>query len=844
MSFRQITRWRYGMLPVLIAMALYGGIASQGEASNVDNVEFNLAVLDVEDRKNIDLEQFSRVGHMMPGRYSLTIKVNQQSLGESSVVFYDDPDSEAGSVACLSPRTVEQIGLSSNALKRLTWTRDGECLSLSSLPGLNVTGDLATSSLLVNVPQAYLEYRSPDWDPPARWDNGLTALLFDYSVTGSINDSKKSNDKTYSLSGNGATGINLGAWRLRGEWQAQSTKLTGRNSQSNSDMTWNRFYAYRALTALQAQLSVGEDYLNSAVFDSFRFIGAAIRTDLNMIPPSLRGYAPEVVGTAKTNATVTVRQQGRVIYETQVAAGPFRIHDLSDALSGTLNVTVTEQDGTTQQFNVDTANLPFLTRPGQVQYKLAMGQPTDYKRRSQGENFASGEFSWGVSNGWSLFGGGLGSERYQAISLGLGRDLLAFGALSFDVTQSRARLPAEHTFSGGSYRLSYSKNFEEYNSQVTFAGYRFSERNFMSMNDFLTAKQTGVHFGGSKELYTVSLNKTFIDSGLSMNLSYNHQTYWDRPENNYYNLILSKYFDVGRFKNISASLSLNRQVNNGVNDDSAYLSLSLPWGAGSYIGYMMDVRRGGASNRASYSDRIDDRTLYTVNVGENRQGVASSAFISYQGDIAWMSANASYAENNYQGIGFSTIGGITLTPEGGALHRMNQMGGTRLLLDTDGVGGVPIKAIGAPVTSNRFGKAVVGDMGSYYRNNVRIDLNNLPDNVDAEQSVVQATLTEGAVGYRRFNVISGEKIMTVIRLSDGSFPPFGAQVKNAQGKNTGIVADSGNTYLSGVVPGGEMTVMWGSEQRCRLHFPEELGDVAMMTLLPCEVLPSTVKPDI
>lgn len=99
----------------------------------------------------------------------------------------------------------------------------------------------------------------------------------------------------------------------------------------------------------------------------------------------------------------------------------------------------------------------------------------------------------------------------------------------------------------------------------------------MSMNDFLTAKQTGVHYGGSKELYTLSFNKNFIDSGLSLYLSYNHQTYWDRPENNYYNLMLSKYFDWGRFKNISASVSLNRQVNQGVNDDSAYVSLSMPW---------------------------------------------------------------------------------------------------------------------------------------------------------------------------------------------------------------------------------------------------------------------------
>ncbi|MGJ3355337.1 outer membrane usher protein [Providencia sp. Je.9.19] len=844
MSFHQSPCWRYGAVYVLIAMALYSSSMPRLWASNV---EFNMDVLDVEDRKNIDLDQFSQVGHIMPGRYTLTVKVNQQALGDLPVTFYEDTESKTGSVACLSPEVVEQIGLTSTALKQLVWNQDGQCLVPSSLPGLAITGDLTTSSLLVNVPQAYLEYSSPDWDPPARWDNGLSALMFDYSINGSINAPKKGNEKTYTLSGNGVTGVNLGAWRFRGEWQGQSTKVTGPNSQSDLSMTWNRFYAYRALAALQAQLIVGEDYLNSAVFDSFRFIGATVRTDLNMMPPNLRGYAPEVVGTAKTNATVTVRQQGRVIYETQVAQGPFRIQDLSDALNGTLNVTVTEQDGSTQEFDVDTANLPFLTRPGQLQYKLAMGQPTDYQRRSQGENFASGEFSWGVSNGWSLFGGLLGSERYQAVSLGVGRDLLALGALSLDMTQSYARLPINDTLSGGSYRLSYSKNFEEYNSQVTFAGYRFSERDFMSMNDFLTAKQTGIHLGGSKELYSLSFSKNFVDNGLSMYLSYNHQTYWDRPENNYYNLMLSKYFDWGRVKNISASMSLNRQVNQGVNDDSAYVSVSFPWGAGSNIGYSMDARRGGVSNRASYFSTINDRTSYSVSAGENRQGASGSGFISYQGDTAYLSGNASYSANDYRAMGFSANGGVTLTPEGGALHRINQAGGTRLLVDTDSVAGVPIRGVGAPVISNVFGKAVIGDMNNYYRNNVQIDLNNLPSNVEAEQSVVQATLTEGAVGYRRFNVLSGEKMLTVIRLADGKFPPFGAQVKNARGQNTGIVADNGNTYLSGIVPNETMTVMWGNDTTCHVNFPKELGDIAQMTLLPCEVSPSesltdTIKP--
>ncbi|MCP1064774.1 hypothetical protein M5G07_01320 [Serratia symbiotica] len=53
-----------------------------------------------------------------------------------------------------------------------------------------------------------------------------------------------------------------------------------------------------------------------------------------------------------------------------------------------------------------------------------------------------------------------------------------------------------------------------------------------------------------------------------------------------------------------------------------------------------------------------------------------------------------------------------------------------------------------------------------------MDINALPDNVDATHSVVQNTLTEGAAGYRRFGVISGEKSMATIRLTDESVPLF------------------------------------------------------------------------
>ncbi|WP_250847407.1 fimbria/pilus outer membrane usher protein, partial [Escherichia coli] len=95
---------------------------------------------------------------------------------------------------------------------------------------------------------------------------------------------------------------------------------------------------------------------------------------------------------------------------------------------------------------------------------------------------------------------------------------------------------------------------------------------------------------------------------MSVYLNYNHQTYWDRPENNYYSLTLSKYFDVGTIKNVSVNLSANRSMYNGVTDDSIYLSTSFPLSNGANVGYSLNSSRYDTVNRVTYHDRIDERT--------------------------------------------------------------------------------------------------------------------------------------------------------------------------------------------------------------------------------------------
>lgn len=103
-----------------------------------------------------------------------------------------------------------------------------------------------------------------------------------------------------------------------------------------------------------------------------------------MLPPNLRGYAPDISGVAHTTAKVTVSQMGRVIYETQVPAGPFRIQDLGDSVSGTLHIRIEEQNGGCR--NMTSAPPRCHTSLARrVRYKIMMGRPQEWGHHVEGD---------------------------------------------------------------------------------------------------------------------------------------------------------------------------------------------------------------------------------------------------------------------------------------------------------------------------------------------------------------------------------------------------------------------------------------------------------------------------
>ncbi|EBV0765982.1 fimbrial protein [Salmonella enterica subsp. enterica serovar Kirkee] len=747
-------------------------------------------------------------------------------------------------VICVTTDMVAMLGLKDkiiHGLKPVTGIPDGQCLELRSADS-QVRYSAENQRLTFIIPQAWMRYQDPDWVPPSRWSDGVTAGLLDYSLMVNRYMPQQGETSTsYSLYG--TAGFNLGAWRLRSDYQY--SRFDSGQGASQSDFYLPQTYLFRALPALRSKLTLGQTYLSSAIFDSFRFAGLTLASDERMLPPSLQGYAPKISGIANSNAQVTVSQNGRILYQTRVSPGPFELPDLSQNISGNLDVSVRESDGSVRTWQVNTASVPFMARQGQVRYKVAAGRPLyggTHNNSTVSPDFLLGEATWGAFNNTSLYGGLIASTGdYQSAALGIGQNMGLLGALSADVTRSDARLPHGQKQSGYSYRINYAKTFDKTGSTLAFVGYRFSDRHFLSMPEYLQRRTTdGGDAWHEKQSYTVTYSQSVPVLNMSAALSVSRLNYWNAQSNNNYMLSLNKVFSLGDLQGLSASVSFARnQYTGGGSQNQVYATISIPWGDSRQVSYSVQKdNRGGLQQTVNYSDFHNPDTTWNISAGHNRYDTGSNSSFSgsVQSRLPWgqAAADATLQPGQYRSLGLSWYGSVTATAHGAAFSQSMAGNEPRMMIDTGDVAGVPVN--GNSGVTNRFGVGVVSAGSSYRRSDISVDVAALPEDVDVSSSVISQVLTEGAVGYRKIDASQGEQVLGHIRLADGASPPFGALVVSGKtGRTAGMVGDGGLAYLTGL--SGEdrrtLNVSWDGRVQCRLTLPETVTLSRGPLLLPC-----------
>jgi len=398
-------------------------------------------------------------------------------------------------------------------------------------------------------------------------------------------------------------------------------------------------YAQRDLASINGRLLIGDGNTPGNFFDSLPFRGVQLSSDDAMLPDSQQGYAPTIRGVAQTNARVTVRQNGYVVYSTFVAPGPFVIDDLyPTASSGDLEVTIAEADGRQTRYTQAFSAVPTLLREGTWRYSATAGKyrngyhgGTSGMRRSLSQpSFMQATLARGLGNEFSLYGGALMANMYQSLLVGVGKNLRDFGAVSVDLssarTTDRTRAQGVRTYGGQSLRFLYSKAFLDSGTNFRVAGYRYSTSGYRTFQEAVQMQDLRPFesFNSRRNEVRFELSQQLGDQG-TVYASARQQSYWGTAAKD--RLVQLGY--SGNYKQFGYSVfynhttSLNRPASRQI-----MFTLTVPLGD-TRASAQYAVTRDGSSRvnqQASvYGSAFEDsRLTYNVTAGHANRGGSDS----------------------------------------------------------------------------------------------------------------------------------------------------------------------------------------------------------------------------
>lgn len=843
-------------------------------ASAAVDASFDRNLLSGAGRNTGDISRFERGPMIVPGTYRTDLFLNGAWVGRSDVRFAA-PKPDASAMPCLSRALFDQLGLPLQKLsaeQQAQLAADG-CVDIGTLiPSAAMTFDQPNLRLDVSIPQAWLGTRARGYVSPENWDRGVDAALLNYNFN-SYRSSSRGVSQTSSFLGLNA-GLNLGGWQLRHDstllMQSGSAGLPSRRQWQNLDT-----YLRRDLPAWRAQMVIGDSYTGGELFDSVSLRGVRIATDDRMLPDSMRGYAPTVRGVAETNARITVRQNGVVLYEATVAPGPFTISDLyATGYGGDLNVTVTEADGRVRTFAVPYASVPQLMRPGVTRFSVAAGELHDASIHAH-PALAQATIQRGFTNLLTGYAGIVASSGYGAALLG-GALNTRYGAFAMDITTAHAEIPGQSAQNGQSVRLSYSKILPESDTSFSLATYRYSTSGYLGLRDAMLARDIargyryvdpttvstidGVTVGNlltpeqrkalsgdtsnnfsayssqldrQRSRFDVNVSQRLGQHGGSLYVTGSAADYWNRQGTDV-------QFQLGysnTFRRISYNLSATRlRDSSGRYSNQYFASFTLP------LGDSLHAPMFGASLNRDSSGRMVEQATLSGTAGQDSQfsygatashdhgggstdtGSSGTVYGGYRAPYAQF--NASYGSGKGYSQGSVSVAGSIVAHSGGVVFGQPMGDTVAIVAAPDAAGARVINASGVRI--NRGGYALVPYLTPYNLNTVQIDPRGLPLSVQLDSTSSQVAPHAGAVVLVHFKTSSGRSMIVRLRQSDGKPVPFGAEVVDEQARSVGVVGQAGRILVRGANESGRLTVQWtvGDEQPVRCSFPYQLPAAA------------------
>ncbi len=768
----------------------------------------------------------------LPGIYRVDVSINQRFVEKRDLRFIRASDAQQASVSglfpCLDAEFFRAQGVADSALQNRT-DADPTCVAFDQgLAGVSYDYDFNRQTLAIEIPQAYMG-SIPFEVRRRQWSQGEQVAFTNYALSGSTVESAglRRQDQFASL----RSGVNAGAWRLRNfsTWQKRS----------NDSGQWESLetYAQRDMGNMMAIATLGDATTEGDLFDAIPYRGLGIASDLDMLPDQAREFAPVVRGIANGRSRVTIRQRGYVIHEQWVPSGPFALTGLyPTASNGDIEVTVEGPDGQRQVFTQSFSSVPYMLREGQQSYSVFAGRyrPAPSALEQDTPSFVQASLRRGLSGSTTLFGGTLLSDRYNAALVGFAQDFAGFGAISLDVTHanSQAMGPDRRNTSGQSFRFRYSKALTATDTNFSLIGYRYSTGGYYSFNEALSGRTTEqgldtYRSGHMKSNFTASISQQLGEyGGLYANVT--KTAYWNKTA-------ADTSVQVGyTLSSGSITYSLGLGLNRGAESDNRTLSLSVSMPLGGTRSQRVSANTshsstGTASHTATLSgNALDDDTLaYSAGVSQqvaaNERVVGGTFAASYEAPSALIHGAYNESSGTRQ-LDLGMEGSVVAY--GNHLMFSQPLGETNVIVATPGAANVGVTNKRG-VRTDANGYTVVPSALPYRRNQVALDTQSMPQDVDIAQLVQEVTPNRGAFVLADFDTRRGKRILFRISDAQGIAAPFAARAElfapDGRALGNTLVADNGRAYLTGVPEHARLQVSVDGQPWCtrELTLPDD-----------------------
>ncbi|UOO76844.1 fimbria/pilus outer membrane usher protein [Neisseria sp. Dent CA1/247] len=252
-----------------------------------------------------------------------------------------------------------------------------------------------------------------------------------------------------------------------------------------------------------------------------------------------------------------------------------------------------------------------------------------------------------------------------------------------------------------------------------------------------------------------------------------------------------------------------------------------------YGGVSLSLDKGYSANAGSHRDGGNNQT-HRISLSKSSAGLGSPYW-----NIGWQQQSSSHAKRqghlngylnydtqygDFRGSVYNTRGVTNWNAgvRGGIVLMRGDVFATRTVNDSfavvsaGGMADVPVMLFNNTVgKTNRKGLLLVPNLSAYQKNTLDIDITDLPQNVQAERSRVQAVPTErsGVAVDFKFSIMRAASL--TLKYSDGLFVKDGSVINREDGTPVAVVGFDGRAFIEHLAEG---------RNRFTVRLPENGGE--------------------